>query len=372
MYGPSGPGLPIPAARLDPWPGRCAIFPISPLNYTGTMRPQRASRFAAMPAFPAAVFLVTLATAVLATELARKGHDASAVARSERPDADHYLANHVGGHVDHHVLYFGTDADAVTRMRAAQVIFLGNSRIMFALRPEALRPFFAAAGLPYYVMGFGFSEADRFPLAIIRKFDLHPALVVVNADGFFGGGLSPWAEVVNRDSAFAARKLQLEAEAAHEARRGVERLLPNWLQRFGLPGLGLRRGFIAYRSRQDGTWEVSPWPEATLGFVDPPPDGPALERGEVNAARAFKAELDARGSRLVLTRVPSPEPMPGAGPARFATLLDVPLVIPEVAALTTHDHSHLSQGSAHDWSRALVQALTPYLQRFDADGPAGR
>lgn len=340
------------------------------------MRPRHPTRFQTTGAFPAAVFVVTVVTAVLATDLARIGvpgpGGAGDVADSERPDADHYLANHVGGHVDHHVLYFGTDAETLTQLRAAQVIFLGNSRIMFALRPEALRPFFAAAGLPYYVMGFGFAEADRFPLAIIRKFDLHPALVVVNADGFFGGGLSSWAEVVNRDTAFAARKLQLEAEAAHEARRMVERLLPNWLQRFGLPGLGLRRGFIAYRSRQDGTWEVSPWPEGTQGFVEPPPDGPALGRGEAVAARAFKAELDARGSRLVLTRVPSPEPMPGAGPAQFAALLGVPLVIPEVAALTTHDHSHLSQASAHDWSHALVQALAPHLRSVHPNGPAGR
>lgn len=340
------------------------------------MRPRHPTRFQTTGAFPAAVFVVTVVTAVLATDLARIGvpgpGGAGDVADSERPDADHYLANHVGGHVDHHVLYFGTDTETLTQLRAAQVIFLGNSRIMFALRPEALRPFFAAAGLPYYVMGFGFAEADRFPLAIIRKFDLHPALVVVNADGFFGGGLSSWAEVVNRDTAFAARKLQLEAEAAHEARRMVERLLPNWLQRFGLPGLGLRRGFIAYRSRQDGTWEVSPWPEGTQGFVEPPPDGPALGRGEAVAARAFKAELDARGSRLVLTRVPSPEPMPGAGPAQFAALLGVPLVIPEVAALTTHDHSHLSQASAHDWSRALVQALAPHLRSVHPNGPAGR
>ena len=340
------------------------------------MPSRRSARFSATPAFPAAVFVVTLVSAVLATDLVRLAvpalNDTGDVAHAERPDRDHYLANDVGGHVDHHVLFFGTDAEALARLRAAQVIFLGNSRIMFALRPETLRPFFAAEGLTYYVLGFGFREADRFPLAIIRKFDLRPELVVVNADGFFGGGLSPWAEVVNRDSEFAARKRQLEAETAHEGRRVVERLLPNWVQLAGLPGLGLRRSFIAYRSRRDGTWDVSPWPEATQSVAAPSLDGPEMGRGEVAAARAFKTELDARGTRLVLTRVPSPEPMPGAGPARFAALLDVPLVIPEVAALTTHDHSHLAEASAHDWSRAFVQALAPYLRTLRSDGAARR
>lgn len=364
----------VPDGRWRPL--ACAEFPAIDLIYTRSMPPRRPARLSATPAFPAAVFVVTLVSAVLATDLARMAkpalQPAGDVARATRPDRDHYLANDVGGHIDHHVLYFGTDAEALARLRAAQVIFLGNSRIMFALRPAVLRPFFAAAGLSYYALGFGFREADRFPLAIIRKFDLRPALVVVNADGFFDGGLSPWAEVVNRDTEFAARKRQLEGEAAHEGRRVVERLLPNWVQLAGLPGLGLRRTFIAYRSRQDGTWDVSPWPEGTQAIAPASPDGPDLGRGEVAAARAFKAELDARGTRLVLTRVPSPEPMPGAGAARFAALLDVPLVMPEVAVLTTHDHSHLAEASAHDWSRAFVQALSPQLRALRSGGAPGR
>lgn len=323
------------------------------------------TRFVAAPVFPAAVFAVALVSAVLATGVARqtapvlRGRE-QFVERAERPpDGDHYLANDIGGHVDHHVIYFGIDDEVVANLRAAEVLFLGNSRLMFALRPEALRPFFDDLAVPYYVMGFGFREADRFPLAIIRALDLRPRLVVVNADGFFGAGLSSWAETVIRDTPFVARKLQFEAEVAHEARRTVHQLVPNWLRLFGLPGLGLRRSFIAYRSRVDGTWDISPWPEGTTAFVPGAADGPALARGEVAAARAFTAELDARGAALVLTHVPTPEPMPGAGPGRFAELLGVPLVSADVPALTSHDRSHLSEGSAHDWSRAFLRALAP-------------
>lgn len=342
------------------------------------MSPHGSAHLAATPTFPAAVFVVALVAAVVATDLARTTVPAlqgrvQIIAQAERPpDGDHYLANDVAGHVDHHVIYFGIDDEVMANLRAAEVLFLGNSRLMFALRPGVLRPFFDADAVPYYVMGFGFREADRFPLAIIRALDLRPRLVVVNADGFFGGGLSPWADVVIRDTPFAARKLQFEAEAAHDARRVVHQLVPNWLRLFGLPGLGLRRSFIAYRSRVDGTWEISPWAEGTDAFVAGPLEGLTLARGEVAGARAFKAELDARGSTLVLTHVPTPEPMPGGGPARFAALLGVPLVTPEVPALTSHDHSHLSEGSAHDWSRAFVQALAPLEQANRARGSAGR
>ena len=318
--------------------------------------------------FPLAVFVVSLLAAVAATIVARNVVPAlrgltQLVAETERPsDGEHYLANSVGGHVDHHVLYFGIDAEVLRRMQEADVLFLGNSRLMFAMRPKILRPFFAAEAVPYYVMGFGFREADSFPLAIIRKFDLRPRLVVVNADGFFGGGLSEWARVVMRDSPFAARKWQWESEATHHVRQVVHQVVPNWMRLFGQPGLGLRRGFIAYRARFDGTWELSPWPESTETFQASPLDGPLPGRSEIAAARDFKAELDGRGSRLVLTRVPTPVPMAGAGPARFAELLGVPLVTVDVPVLTSQDHSHLSEASAHDWTRSFVAALAPYVR----------
>jgi len=317
--------------------------------------------------YPLAVFATALLLATALTALAVDTHPAlraaaAAVAQGERPpDDDHYLANDVGGHVDHHVLWFDIDPVVAARLRAADVLFVGHSRLMFALRPDVLRPFFADRGVSYYVMGFGFREHDRFPLQLIRRLDLRPRLVVANADGFFTGGLSAWAEAVNRDSPLAARKRRWEAEAAHRVRGVAQHVLPNWFQMLGLPGLGVRRAFVAYRSRLDGTWDVSPWPEGTLGFRDTDLDGAPLSRGEIAAARAFKAELDGRGARLALTRVPSPEPMPGAGPARFAELLEVPLVLADVPALTTYDNSHLSEGSAHDWSRALVGALEPLV-----------
>lgn len=324
------------------------------------------------------MFAAVLTAAVIGTDVARatvpalQGR-AQLITQAERPpDGDHYLANDEAGNIDQHVIYFGIDDEVVANLRAAEVLFLGHSRLMFALRPAVLRPFFDDAAVPYYVMGFGFREADRFPLAIIRALDLRPRLVVVNADGFFGGGLSEWAEVVIRDTPWAARKLQLEAEAAHDARRAVHQVVPNWLRLFGLPGLGLRRTFIAYRSRIDGTWDISPWAEGTTAFVAGSLEGSPLGRGEVAAARAFKAELDARGSTLVLTQVPTPEPMPGGGPARFAALLDVPLVTPEVPALTSHDHSHLSEGSAHDWSRAFMEALAPLERASRAPGLSPR
>jgi hypothetical protein len=276
------------------------------------------------------------------------------------PDGDHYLAHDRGGHVDHHILYFGTDAESLDNLKRAEVLFLGNSRLMFALQARVLQPHFSARGVPYFVLGFGFNEGDAFPLAIIERFDLRPRLVVVNVDGFFGEGLSEWAQQVVRDTPFATRKLRWEAEASHEARRVIHRVVPNWLNLFGRPGFNEGREFIAYRSRLDGTWVVSPWPEAATPVEPPPPDAPAPGRVEIASAVRFAATLAARGARVLLTSVPAPTRR-GAGPVHYASLLQVPLVTPSVAGLTTYDGSHLTPTSALAWARAFVSALDPHL-----------
>jgi hypothetical protein len=316
---------------------------------------------------PAVAFVVALVALVVGTvaawELLPGLRDrVDAVAAAQGPDhVDFYLANGRGGHVDHHVLFFGLDDTAIAHLRAADVLFLGNSRLMFAMDPAVFGPFFEARGLKPYVMGFGFREADAFPLAVMRRLDLRPRLVVVNADGFFGGGLSDWAEEVVRDTPFEARKWQWESESAHGAARVIHQLVPNWLELLGRPGFPDRTGFIAHRSRTDGSWLVSSAREGPRETILPSDLAvPEPGRHEFSGARRFKAELDARGARLVLMLVPTPERM-GGSPVRLAETLGVPFVDAGVAGLSSKDNSHLDAESAPHFTRALLEALAPHL-----------
>jgi hypothetical protein len=82
---------------------------------------------------------------------------------------------------------------------------------------------------------------DRFPLAIIEKFDLRPRLVIVNADGFFQNSLSDFARTVMKDTTFGAWKFSSEAEAGHEVRRALHQLVPNYVDLWAgpaSPGVG--------------------------------------------------------------------------------------------------------------------------------------
>lgn len=275
------------------------------------------------------------------------------------PEASYYLAHDRGGHVDHHVLYHGADRRALHNLRTSDVLLLGNSRLMFALRRQDLRRFFPRHGLTYYVLGFGHREQDAFPRAIIGRFDLRPRLVIVNADRFFLGEESDWAERVMGDTRFDAHKVWFEAEASHVVRRWLHRWVPH------VPDLvDGEREFIAYRSREDGTWLVANR-FSGLGAPIAPTDGlPAIaDARRLARARSFKAEIERRGGRLVLCLVPAP------GASRetagwLARELGVPLIAPQPDELRSHDGSHLSPESATAFADAFFADLEPIVREL--------
>ena len=276
------------------------------------------------------------------------------------PDPSYYLAHDRGGHLDHDVLYHGIDPEALAYLKRADILFVGTSRMMFALRSRILSPWAAAHGVTYYAFGFGYRDGDEWALELIRRHDLRPRLVVVNVDGFFARPLSAGARRTRLDSAFGARKRVLEGEVGHEVRRVVHQVIPNWVDLYGRPGFPFGNEFIAYRSRRDGVWAISPWPVPAMAAASVDyqvePVGPRV--GE--AARTFKNELDTRGSRMVLTYVPTPDDS-GGNPVAIGAMLGVPVVGMGVDGLTSHDGSHLSEESAVFWSRRLIDDLTPHL-----------
>jgi hypothetical protein len=281
------------------------------------------------------------------------------IAAAEPPAVrdSYYLASDKGGHVDHHVLYHGTDAGVVEYLRTSDVLLLGSSRLLFALTRQDLRSFFPRHGLTYYMLAFGHREHDAFPRAIIERFDLRPKLVIVNADGFFAGDQSPWAERVVSDSRFDALKLWFEAEAAHAVRRRLHDWWPH------LPDvLRGEREFIAYRSRIDGTWIVAT-SFAGLGAPMVPPSSDPVVRNpkRLVTAREFKAEVEARGGRLVLCQVPAPG-ISRASAEWLASELGVPLVAPRLDDLSTVDGSHLTRDSAARFARAFFDELEPVVR----------
>ena len=277
------------------------------------------------------------------------------IAVAPEPPPHHFLAHDRGGHVDHHVLLHGIDADALAHLRAADVLLMGNSRLMFALRGESLQRYFTMRGLRPFALGFGHQEQHRFPLEVFRRHALRPKVVLVNVDNFFGGMTSPWGERVLRDSAFDAWKVRGEATASHAVRRRLHRVVPH------VPDLWEgQREFVIYRSRRDGSWFIA----TAFG------EGSRLEpfyegRDEVRPhnlalAREFTKAVEATGARVIFVLIPGRD-VSLTHARQLADLVGVPLVAPEVSGLRTMDGSHLTDESAARYAAAFFQHLDPVL-----------
>ena len=277
------------------------------------------------------------------------------------PPPDHYLAHDRGGHVDHHVLFHGIDAASLSAMRRADVLLMGNSRLMFALRGDSLRQYFLPRGLRAFALGFGHLEQHEFPLELFRRFELRPRVVIANVDNFFAGVPSPWARRVMRDSAFDAYKTAFEANAAYQTRRLLHRVVPH------VPELwNEHREFLIHRSRQDGSWFLGTRFGRGLPLMDFYEGRDTLRDHNLALGRAFKAEVEGAGARLVFVLVPGRDVSLTAA-QMLADALDVPLVVPRVDGLRSMDASHLTDESARRYALAFFRELDPVLDRILAE-----
>jgi len=290
------------------------------------------------------------------------------IAIAPDPPAGHFLAHDRGGHVDHHVLLHGMDDDTLRNLREADVLLMGNSRLMFALRGGALRQYFVMRGLRPFALGFGHEEQHRFPLEVMRRHGLRPKVVIANVDNFFGGVTSAWGERVLRDTVFDAWKVEFESTTSHAVRRVLHQVVPH------VPDLwDDEREFIIYRSERDGAWFIA----THFGR------GARLEtfyRGRdhvrphnLELARAFKAAVEATGARLIFALVPGRD-VSLTHAQMLAAAVGVPLVAPEVPDLRTMDGSHLTDESADRYASVFFQYLDPVLDEvLDRPGtPGGR
>ncbi|WP_239493189.1 hypothetical protein [Luteitalea sp. TBR-22] len=277
------------------------------------------------------------------------------IATAKPAPPDHYLAHDRGGHVDHHVLFHGLDEASLQHLRRADVLLMGNSRLMFALRGDALRRYFTARGLRPFALGFGHQEQHRFPQEVMTRHGLRPKVVLANVDNFFGGVTSPWGERVLADTAFDARKAEFEANASHVVRRVLHRVVPH------VPDLvDGEREFVIYRAERDGSWFIATEFGASArlrGFYS---GRDVVRPHNLALARAFKESVEAAGARLVFVLVPGPD-VSLTHARQLADMTGVPLVAPEVEGLRTMDGSHLTDESAERYASVFFRYLDPVL-----------
>ena len=322
---------PVDATRL-PQPAEAAPF-----------RPRRAALYVAL--------LLTAALIALGAKL-RFAHVFGCAASGYSSERYLGYCNATGyGDYDHGAFWFGLEPAAVRHAAAADVLFVGNSRLQFGFSAPATSAFFAARGLRHYLLGFIHTENVQFIEPLLEQIRPEARLYVINVDRFFDDRITWWMEGIKAPAEVLQR--DHERQRWQQVHRAICGRVPQWCG----------DGLAFYRSRNDGAWWASGTRNTDAAAVadraqEPRTDWPKY----IAIAERFIARLPVERRCVVLTIVPSGDTRRNEAEA-IAAAVGLPLVVPPVERLSTFDGSHLDPASAERWSMAFLSAAQP---RIDA------
>lgn len=270
----------------------------------------------------------------------------------ETPPGPYFFAVSAGEEVSHRVLVHEL-GDSISEARRADILFYGNSRMPLGLREQVIVPAAEALGLRVFSLACGFADHTPFALELIRRHDLKPKVVVASGGPhiFTPEPMSSMAQQALGMDRWQARRSWLEFAGSWALKSRLHRFIP----RLDLFGQSLVSEWVIYRSARTGWWRpaVEPTRRVPVAFAEED----SSYRYLLPLARELKAELDARGTLLVLTIVPYGETRVGHL-AELSRTLGVPVVVPGMDGMFTADGSHLERESALRLSRDFWQKLT--------------
>jgi hypothetical protein len=267
---------------------------------------------------------------------------------------DYYLGYCQGdsyGDYDHGAFWFDLEPDAVKHAAAADVLFLGNSRMAFGLSAPELGHWFSDNHLHYYLLGFSHNENINFLRPLLEK--LHPrarAYVINVGDDIF---------VENETFVASPVMHSYGSRVKYEAKRlwqTPHQIICTWQ-----PSL-CGDDITFYRKRETGEWRFG-WGRANnredQGYALPA-DRERVARA-LAIARKFIADLPVDRNCIFLTYVPASN-SDRATAAALAEALGYDLISPTLDGLQTFDGMHLAPESAERFVSAFLQISGPRIR----------
>jgi hypothetical protein len=267
--------------------------------------------------------------------------------------ADQYLAYchaaHYGDY-DHGAFWFGLEPKIRETAQAAEVLFLGSSRMEFAFSSDVTNHWFSTRATSYYLMGFAYYENYLFESELLRQLKPRARVYVVNIDTFFENTVTPPAQAVMHDS---------DALSRYQTKRNWQRVHA-WICSLVASACGSDQAF--FRSRSTGGYVVEggrmgKYPVSYDDSVDQ-----KMAQDYTLRAREFLAGLPVDANCVVFTMVPMMHTPMGTAQA-IAHSLGTELIAPRLDDLNTFDTSHMDRASAELWARAFFAAAGPRIRQ---------
>jgi len=251
---------------------------------------------------------------------------------------------------DYGAFWFDLEPSAVRAVDQADVLFLGNSRLQFALSSHFASDWFTTAGATYYLLGFAYDGNYLFAEPLLSRISPDASVYVVNLDLFFEPQPTPPARTVMYSPA---------AEDRYRQKRQAQRV--HSFVCSSVPAICGQAAAI-YRSRLTGAWRVGGGPFTGAPVTYDTKSNERVVEAYVTAARRFLQDLPVAPECQVLTIVPTVA-TPIATAREIADSLGRQLVAPDVGGLETYDGSHLDTRSANAWSQAFLQDASGQIRQ---------
>jgi hypothetical protein len=259
------------------------------------------------------------------------------------------------GDYDHGAFWFGMEPAAQRAAANADVLFLGNSRMQFALSTDATTQWFSSADAQFYLLGFSFGENAQFEAPLLARLNPLAKVYVINVDRFFDEDWvsSPTEAIRHRpNDALANFEEKKRWQTFH---KGICTSVP--------AVCGHQVAF--FRSRSNGTWQLQgseKFKAAAVSDTVPDADDLAHWKRYAELGEEFVSALQVDRQCVILTIAPW-EATKTSEARAIADALKLDLVAPKLDGLRTLDGDHLDRASAQRWSAAFFEAAGPRIRQ---------
>ncbi len=257
------------------------------------------------------------------------------------------------GDYEHAALWLGKEPEAVANVKAADALFLGNSRAVIGFSADSFRQPFEQRGLKTFNASIN-GEWDLFAKLVVQKLDLHPRVVVVNEDYFFFNSINLWGRRIISGRPEVELEYKLKSMAL-----GIHRKLCRD-DRNRLSDLICGKAMAQYRSRLNGRALTVDLPDVPATLIRPLTETPTGLTHIIETGREFKRMVEERGGCLILTTVPSVDGNPEYS-RQIAAAIGAPYVDVPTEGYWGFDGSHMTVPEAERWGKSFTERAGPAL-----------
>ena len=264
---------------------------------------------------------------------------------------------------DRDVLYHNIGR-SIDNARAADIIVLGHSMVLWGLRDDQLVEFGRKHGIRIFNMASAGDGSGEFLRRVIERWQLRPKLWIINADdhaaNFFSVSLDDFGNSGNSSANLVVKYSRLHGffnVVGRNLRWRLEDLIVNTLPAaVGKAFLTTYPGLHVYRSAVDGSWDLQ-----AIGSYNGTNSITTLTRdqhcpasaAEIDQARRYVSDI---GGSVILTLFPYNESCPQRV-QEIAGALQLETIIPPNINYTTIDQAHLDKQGATEFTAFFLQAL---------------